>query len=387
MKQLIKFTSIAAIGLIAMLPSIAFGADILGSAADAAKFGKNQNIWFMLMLLGFLMIFIRKFEWGVCLAVILSASASYLAYMAIQEFFLIQNPAEVWSQNIMIAGVTCAITLSLAIGVFVGTVPTWQYLLTGALFAPAYVFLEYLLFEGIPAVAGGPVIDPGGGILVHLFAAYWGLGVALGIKEKRAFDEPMYTSTHSISLAWMATMLLFILWPSFVTALATLEDTTPVMANCYMSGFGSMIAAFVTCRLISKKINPLVFIFAMLAGPVGSSSSLLLAGPWQSLLIGMIAGSLSALAFIYLQPWLNKKMGIVDIMGVHQLHGVGGWVSLLAGALFAASAVNILAGVSTMVWGILAGLVTGLILKPLRGKMETILSDEAEFEGYNPEPR
>lgn len=387
MKQLIKFGSIVAIGLIAMFPSVAFGADVLGSAADAAKFSKNQNIWFMLMLVAFLMIFIRKFEWGICLAVILSASSSYLAYMAIQEFFIIQNSAEAWSQDIMIGGVTCAITLVIAIGVFIGTVPAWQYIFIGALFAPAYIFMEYLLFKGIPAVAGGPVVDPGGGILVHLFAAYWGLGVAMGIREKRAFDEPMYTSTHSISLAWLAAMLLFILWPSFVTALATLDDTTPVMANCYMSGFGSMIAAFVTCRLISKKINPLVFMYAMLAGPVGSSSSLSLAGPWQSLLIGLVAGSLSALAFTYLQPWLNKKLGVVDIMGVHQLHGIGGWVSLLAGAIFATSAVNILAGGSTLVWGILAGLVTGLILKPLRGTMETILSDEAEFEGYNPEPR
>jgi len=389
MNGFLKSGLIAAIGLIVMFPSVAFGADLPGGAVDAAKFSRNQNIWFMLMLVAFLMLFIRKFEWGICLATVLSASSSFLAYMAIQEFIIGQSPAEVWSQNVMIGGVTCAITLVIAIGVFIGTIPSWLYLLAGVFFAPAYAFLEYLLFEGLPAALGGPVTDPGGGILVHLFAAYWGLGVALAIREKRAFDEPMHTSKHSLSLAWLAAMLLFILWPSFVTALTTLEETTPVMANCYMSGLGSMISAYLTCRLMSRsgKINPLVFIYAMLAGPVGSSSSLLLAGPWQSLLIGLIAGALSALAFIRLQGWLNKKLGVVDIMGVHQLHGVGGWVSLVSGAVFAASAVNILAGAATLAWGLLAGLGSGLILRSLRGSMEVILSDEAEFEGYNPDPR
>lgn len=389
MKEFIRTGFIAAICLIVMFPSIALGAAPLGGALDAAQFSRNQNIWFMLMLVAFLMLFIRKFEWGICLATLLSASSSFLAYMAIQEFVLGQSPAEVWSQSLMIGGVTCAITLVIAIGVFIGTIPSWLYLLTGVLFAPAYVFLEYLLFQGIPAAVGGPVTDPGGGILVHLFAAYWGLGVALAIREKRAFDEPMHTSKHSISFAWLAAMLLFILWPSFVTALTSMEETTPVMANCYMSGLGSMISAFLACRLLSnsKKINPLVFIYAMLAGSVASSSSLLLAGPWASLLIGLIAGALSALAFIRLQGWLNKKLGVVDVMGVHQLHGVGGWISLIGGAVFSASAINILAGFATLAWGILAGLVSGLVLKALRGSMEVILSDEAEFEGYNPDPR
>lgn len=389
MKKIKCSSLIVAAGLVAIaLPvTCAFGADVPGGAADAAKFGKNQGIWFMLMLLAFLMLFIRKYEWGVCLATVLSASSAFLVYMGIQEFALIRNPAEVWSQDVMIAGVTCAITLVLAIGVFVGTIPPWLYLLAGALFAPTYIFMEYLLFKGIPMMAGGPVTDPGGGILVHLFAAYWGLGVALGIRETRVFDEPMYTGKHSISFAWMASMLLVMLWPSFVTALASLEETTMVMANCYMSGFGSMISAFIVCRIIAPKINPLVYIYAMLAGPVASSSSLLLAGPWQSLLLGLIAGSLSALAFVYLGPWLNKRLGVVDIMGVHQLHGIGGWISLMAGAIFAASFVNIGAGVLTMVWGLAAGQVTGLVLKALRGPMEVILDDDAEFEGHNPDPR
>ena len=42
---------------------------------EELQFGKNLDIWFMLMLVAFLMIFIKKFEWGVALAVLLSAAA------------------------------------------------------------------------------------------------------------------------------------------------------------------------------------------------------------------------------------------------------------------------------------------------------------------------
>jgi ammonium transporter Rh len=368
-----------------MLPDVA-------ALQDYLRLFKNMDIWFMLMLVAFLMIFIRKFEWTTCLAVLLNAVSSILTYL-----FLCQKvkgiPVDVLfgSQDGMIAGVVCAITVVIAIGVFLGTIKTWQYLLAGVLFSPAFMFLEYLLWEWIPGVAGGPVTDPGGGILVHLFAAYWGLGAALGIGEKRAFDEPMLTSKHSVTNVWLAAMLLFILWPSFVTSLLPLEDNTMAATNCYLSGFGSIIAAYVTCVMVSKthRVNPLVYTYAMLAGPVASSSTLLLATPWVSLLIGVIAGAVSALSFTYLNAWLCGKIKVLDVMGVHNLHGVGGWISMLTGAILAGSIVNIWAGIVTAAWGIVSGLIAGVIIRVTRGEMrkEDLFNDDVVFEGFNPDPR
>jgi ammonium transporter Rh len=359
---------------------------------DYLRLFKNMDIWFMLMLVAFLMIFIRKFEWCTCIAVLLSATSSILTYIFLCQSALGMSAEELFgSQDVMIAGVVCAITVVIAIGVFLGTVKTWQYLLVGVLFAPAFMILEYALATWLPGVAGGPVVDPGGGILVHLFAAYWGLGVALGVREKRAFDDPMLTSKQSVTNAWLASMLLFILWPSFVTSLLPLEVNTMATINCYFSGFGSIITAYITCAAVSKthKVNPLVYTYAMLAGPVASSSTLLLASPWVSLLIGCGAGILSALAFTYLNAWLCGKIKVLDVMGVHNLHGVGGWISLITGALLAGSVVNIWAGVLTAVLGVVVGLITGVILLATRGNMpnEELFSDEAVFEGFNPDSR
>jgi ammonium transporter Rh len=359
---------------------------------DALRLFKNIDIWFMLMLVAFLMIFIRKFEWVTCLAVLLCATSSMVAYLFLCQYVMGMSAEALFgTQDMMIAGVVCAITAVIGIGVFLGTVRTWQYLLAGVLFAPAFMVLEFLLLKWLPGVAEGEVTDPGGGILVHLYAAYWGLGVALGIREKRAFEEPMFTSKQSITNAWLAAMLLFILWPSFVTSLLPIEQNTLAANNCYFSGFGSIISAYFTCMAVSKKrkINPLVYAYAMLAGPVASSSTLLLATPWVSFVIGVAAGVLSALSFTYVNLWLSKKLRVLDVMGVHNLHGVCGWISLLTGALLAGSAVNIWAGVITALWGVAAGFVTGIIILRTRGNMpdEELFSDEAVFEGYNPDPR
>ena len=371
-----------------LFPNQVLAADELGSALDAAKYNQHMDVWFILFLVAFLMGFIRKFEWTTYLAVLLTTASSYLVYMFGNQFVLKMPAEEVWSQDTMISAATCAVTAVVAIGVFLGTVKMWQYLLVGVLFSPCYLLLNYLQFTWLPAIAGGEVTDPDGGILVHFFAAYWGLGVALGIREKRAFDEPAYTTKHSLSFAWLSGMFLFMLWPSFVTALMPLENTTAVTANTYMAGLGAMITSYLINVFLSKdrKVNPLVYICGMLTGLVASSSTLLLAGPWTSLAIGALAGICCPLAINYLQGWLAEKLGVLDVMGVHSLHGIGGWISLLTGAIMAGNLINIWAALITLALGIVSGFIVGLILKASRGQMDITFEDADEFEGDNPDP-
>ena len=384
----IRWMAAAVFSMVFLFSGQVFAADGPGSPLDAAKYNKHMDVWFILFLVAFLMGFIRKFEWTTYLAVLLTTASSYLVYMFANQFILKMPAEEVWSQDTMISAATCAVTAVVAIGVFLGTVKMWQYLLVGVLFSPCYLLLNYLQFTWLPAVAGGEVTDPGGGILVHFFAAYWGMGVALGIREKRAFDEPAYTTKHSLSFAWLSGMFLFMLWPSFVTALLPLENTTAVTANTYMAGLGAMITAYLINIVLSKdrKINPLVYLCGMLTGLVASSSTLLLAGPWTSLLIGCIAGICCPLAINYLQGWLAEKLGVLDVMGVHSLHGVGGWISLLTGAIMAGNLINIWAALITLALGIVSGFVVGIILKASRGQMEITFEDGDVFEGDNPDP-
>lgn len=337
------------------------------------QFSKNLDIWFMLMLVAFLMIFIKKFEWGVALAVLLSAAASFVVYLGIQDCYF----DAVWNQALLIRSVICAITLVIAIGVFLGTCKMWQYLLVGVLFAPMYAGIEWMLAN--VEVLGGLATDPGGSVLVHMCAAYFGLGVALGIREKRAFDEPMYTSTHSVTFVWLASMLLWMLWPSFVTSLQPMENITWATITCYMAGIGSILSTYFVCMAVQGKINPLIFTYAMLCGPVAIGAPLLSVGPWGALLIGVIAGAVSSLCFIYLQPWFCKKLGVLDVMGVHNLHGVGGWMGAIFVCILVGSASTLLMALFVMAISIVFGAVVGVIVKASRGEMEEICNDAPDF--------
>ena len=335
------------------------------------KFSKNLDVWFMLMLVAFLMLFIRKFEWGVALATLLVAAGSFITYMAIYEFYW----GAAWDQSLMLGGVICAITVVIAIGVFLGTVNMWQYFLAGILFAPVYVTLEYFLFTIMDAT------DPGGSMLVHMCAAYFGLGVALAIREKRAFNEPMYTTTHSVSFVWLASMLLWMLWPSFVTALLPSDQVTWGMITCYMAGLGSIITTYIVCQLVQKKVNPLIYTYAMLAGPVAIGSPLLSVNQWGALVVGLVAGTISALSFIYLQPRLCKFLGVLDVMGVHNLHGMAGWVGALSVVVITGTFTNAIAAVGTAVLTLVGGLIVGVIIRATRGKIadEDLFNDDADF--------
>jgi len=355
-----------------------------GSVADMTllqeelhRWTKDMDVWLMLMLVAFLMLSIKKFEWGVCLAVCLVTAPSFISYCAIKQFLF----GWAWNQDMIIMGVFCAITVVIAIGVFLGTIRMWQYLLAGVLFAPSFAFVEWWMFTYLQGV-----IDPGGSMLVHMVAAYWGWGVALALREKRAFDEPKNVTTHSVSFVWLASMLLWVLWPSFVTALLPADQVHWGMVTCYMAGLGSMITAYIFCMLYQGKVNPLVYTYALMAGPVAVGSPLLAVGPWGALAIGLIAGFISTTSFIYLQDRLCKMMGVLDVMGVHNLHGVCGILGAIACAALSAGWVNIISLIGVFVLSLVTGLITGVIIKATRGEMPELFADATDFDLWHPEP-
>jgi ammonium transporter Rh len=347
---------------------------------EAFKFVKSVGVWFMLMLVAFLMLFIKKFEWGVCLAVLLSAASSFIVYMAIQEFYF----GEAWTSDMMVRASIAAITYVIAIGVFLGTVKQWHYFLGGIAFAVVYSLVEWIVcnFE----LFGALTTDPGGSIMVHMCAAYFGLGVALALRIKEAFNEPMYTTTHSVSFVWLASMLLWVLWPNFVCGCLDMEDFALGAATCYMAGLGSIVSAYVVCMVCQKKVNPLTYTYAMLAGPVAIGAPLLSVSPWGALAIGLVAGAVSAACFIYLQPWLCGKLGVLDVMGVHNLHGMAGWTGAFACAIVLFIGGNIDGGLADIVMAVMifaisliGGVVTGVIIRVTKGKPMEMFSDDYDF--------
>jgi ammonium transporter Rh len=109
-------------------------------------------------------------------------------------------------------------------------------------------------------------------------------------------------------------------------------------------------------------------------------------GPWGAILIGIVAGIISALSFIYLHPKLCKIIGALDVMGVHNLHGVAGWFGALVSVvlLFMVGSdgiPNLITAVGVFIISLVLGAVVGFLMKLMRGKMpdENVFNDDADF--------
>jgi ammonium transporter Rh len=367
-KRKLMFLALVATALL-VWSTTAFAQEVSLLAEQLFRYHRGQDVFFMFMLVAFLMLFIKRYEWGVCLMTLLILSVSFPFYFAVKTIYF----AEAWNMDLIILGVVCAITLVISAGMFLGQVKTWQYIIIALLFVVAYSINEWFLFTYLQGVA-----DMGGSLLVHAFAAYFGYGMILSLRHKKIMDAPMKTTVHSVSFVWLASMLLWILWPSFTTGLLAPDQVIGGMLITYMALMGSTVITYLVLLAIQKKIDPLVYTYAILAGGVAIGSTVDLVGPWAAFAIGLLAGLISSLCFVYLHPTLEKAFGVRDVMGVHNLHGVPGIVGGLLAIPFAGSVQGV-AVVGTFVIAIVTGLISGLIMRAIGRNEEYILDDSESF--------
>jgi ammonium transporter Rh len=276
-----------------------------------------------------------------------------------------------WTVDFLAMGIVMSITLVIAIGIPLGQVKHGAYVIMGITFPFAFLAMEWFMFEYLVGV-----LDAGGSIVVHAAAWAFGFGMIHGIRHKGALTAPMDITTHSVSFVWLASMLLFILWPSFVTVLLTPGQIVDVAIVTYMSGFGAAVAAYAVNWVIDKKVDPLIYTYAMLCGMVAIGSTCDLVGPWAGLIIGVVAGGGSVLMFKYWQPVSERIFGVKDMMGVQNLHGFGGILGALICAVMFAGLVQVWALLGAIVIMIVVGVITGLLC---RSRPEALVNDSEAF--------
>merc|ERR1719460_3428101 len=204
--------------------------------------------------------------------------------------------------------------------------------------------IECLVYGGNETIGAAKLgaVDMGGSIFVHTFGAYFGLAAAWAIGGKRAKDHKDNTSSKtSDTFAMVGTLFLWMFWPSFNGALAQGSQQHRVVINTVLSLCASAMAAFLFSAFLRKhhKFDMVDIQNATLAGgvAVGSSSDLVIE-PWGALCIGIAAGWLSVFGYVYMSPHLEKKYGLHDTCGVHNLHGMPGILGAIGGAFSAAAA-------------------------------------------------
>jgi len=252
-------------------------------------------------------------------------------------------------------------------------------------------------------------VDMGGSMFVHMFGCYFGLAFSwiLGPPKETKDEKSVYKSDM---FAMIGTLFLWMFWPSFNGALAgeLTHAQERVVINTAFALCSSCAWAFVFSHWSEGRLDMVHIQNATLAGgvAVGSSSDLVI-GPWAAMVIGLVAGVMSTAGYVYLTPKLNA-CGLYDVCGIHNLHGMPGFLGAIAGAISATMAdgdhygenINIVFGAMaggrtateqgqiqaaalgmTLVISIFGGLITGFIVTSVcHEKKKNLFSDYDEWE-------
>ncbi len=268
-----------------------------------------------------------------------------------------------------------AASLLIAIGAPLGRLTMDQYLLLGVLFVPVYLFNEWLLLES--GYFNG-FQDTGGSVAIHAFGAYFGLGPVATTAKKSKTGHPVNPTTPATILSLLGSLLLWVFWPSFTSAVANPERVVLTAINTVFALAGATIATYIFSKLIRGKVDIEDIANASLAGGVAIGSTCDIANPGLAMLIGLAAGILSTVGYSIIAPRIEKLIRGADTCGVHNLHGMPGLLGGLSAIIITGNAgVQIICMVITIVVAFIGGRIVGAIVGLLGTK--ELYSDLDEF--------
>ena len=175
------------------------------------------------------------------------------------------------------------------------------------------------------------------------------------------------------------TMMLWIFWPSFTSALVAPTQIVLTVINTVFALCAATLATFLFSKMIRGKIEIEDIANAALAGGVAIGSTCNVATPGMSLLIGLCAGALSTVGYAIIAPKVEKLIRGTDTCGVHNLHGMPGVLGGLSAIVITHNPGVQIAGIlATVVIAFACGKVAGVVVS-LMGKKEKPYNDEDEF--------
>lgn len=192
----------------------------------------------------------------------------------------------------------------------------------------------WLNSEGFAATFGAEFSDFAGSTLVHSTGGWAALvgALILGARDGRYIDgrvRPMPGS--SMPLATLGMFILWLGWFGFngasQLAMGTVDDAVSVaniFVNTNMAAAGGAVAAFITTKLVYKKVDLTMVLNGALAGLVSITAEPLTPTPISATLIGAVGGVL----VVFAVPFFDK-FKIDDVVGAISVHLVCGiWGTL-----------------------------------------------------------
>jgi ammonium transporter Rh len=351
----------------------------ISSILEVQQYSRAIHIMAMLLLgFGFLMVFVKKYGRSALTATFLLVSVSLPLYIAIKSMGIFEAKGEI--EQLILAEFGAA-SLLIAAGAVLGRIKMYHYLILGLLFIPFYIFNELVVVDDYFHFIG-TIADTGGSIVIHAFGAIFGISAAISLTTKKARETDILSDATSDKFSLLGSMVLWIFWPSFCSALVPVEAIPVSVVNVFLALSGSTIATYIATVTIRGKINAADIANAALAGGVAIGATFDHANHIEAIIIGLIAGVISTMGFAIFQEKQEKFHKIVDTCGVSNLHGLPGIFGGLA-AIVVVDNLNTgsqLKGILvTVIIAIIAGLISGKIIS-LFGKTDELYNDGYEFD-------
>jgi ammonium transporter Rh len=357
-----------------------------GTAANGLRqveqYNFSINILAMLLIgFGFLMVFVRKYGYSALTGTFLVVAVGIPLYLLLRSTGIISAspllPDEI--KTLLFAEFACAAGL-IAMGAVLGRLKLYQYAILAALIVPVYMINEWLVLDGGLGITKG-FVDSAGSITIHAFGAYFGLGLSVALTGAKARAKKIESDETSDRFSMLGSMVLWIFWPSFCSAVVPPDQMPHAAINTILSLCGATVITYIA-SLVLRKGKPTIcdMANAALAGGVAIGATCNIVSAPVAFGIGLAAGLLCVVGGVYVQPAIQSWLKIVDTCGVHNLHGMPG---LLGGiiAIFVVPGIVYaqIAGILvTVVLAAGAGIAAGFIIR-LTGKKQNAYEDKEEF--------
>ena len=208
--------------------------------------------------------------------------------------------------------------------------------------------------------------DPGYGITVHLFGAYFGVSASY-IYSLHSFKENCNNFENSFNAySFVGTLVIWVCFPLF----NGLSEFNSRLVT-FLSLLGSTFATILVSGVFYKgKINFDYVFRASLAGGVGiASNAINVKNPFEAVLIGIVSGFISIVGYEKRSKTLETRIYLNDSAGIHYLHGLpalfGAFVSIFINGVRLNSLYSILC---TLFIAGLSGCICGNVLKQFKVK-------------------
>jgi len=356
--------------------------DVVEGLRQVQQYNFSINILAMLLVgFGFLMVFVKKYGYSATTGTYIVVAVGLPLYLLLRYTGVISSEA-IDPQSIkafLFAEFAVAAAL-ISMGAVLGRLRIYQYALATIFLVPLYMLNEWLVLDGGLGVTKG-FVDAAGSIVIHAFGAYFGLGLAVALTKQSQMNHVIESDETSDRFAMLGSMVLWIFWPSFCSAIVPAEDFEKTVVNTVLALCGATIITYLFSSLLRKGKPAIADIAnASLAGGVAIGATCNLVSAPVAFLIGILAGGICVIGYVVIQPKLQKLLKMVDTCGVHNLHGMPG---LLGGiiAIFvvpSAAKAQVIGILFTVALAFVGGIIAGNIIK-LTGSKVKIYDDSDEF--------